>query len=61
MTSPSSSISSVHSGGARQDALARRKEFIRRRKQQADQQSADKVIQVRDLEKKNTQSGPNFR
>lgn len=45
MTSPSSSISSVHSGGARQDALARRKEFIRRRKQQADQQSADKVIQ----------------
>ncbi|CAB3403082.1 unnamed protein product [Caenorhabditis bovis] len=45
MASPSSSVSSVHSGGARQDALARRKEFIRRRKQQADQQGADKVIQ----------------
>ncbi|CAI5446386.1 unnamed protein product [Caenorhabditis angaria] len=45
MASPSSSVSSIHSGGAKQDALARRKDFIRRRKQQADQQGADKVIQ----------------
>ncbi|CAD6187849.1 unnamed protein product [Caenorhabditis auriculariae] len=45
MASPSSSVSSIHSGGAQKDALARRKEFIRRRKAQADQQGADKVIQ----------------
>lgn len=43
MISAGSSMSSVNSGGAK-DALSRRKDFIRRRKQQADQQGADKVI-----------------
>uniref|UniRef100_A0A1I7X9C4 Gelsolin-like domain-containing protein n=1 Tax=Heterorhabditis bacteriophora TaxID=37862 RepID=A0A1I7X9C4_HETBA len=40
-----SSVSSVQSGTKEKDPVARRKDFIRRRKQQADQEDASKVIQ----------------
>ncbi|KAK6055740.1 hypothetical protein COOONC_06755 [Cooperia oncophora] len=44
--SPSSSISSLQSTTKEKDPVARRKDFIRRRKQQTDQEDASKVIQV---------------
>ncbi|PIO63870.1 leucine Rich repeat-containing domain protein [Teladorsagia circumcincta] len=43
--SPSSSISSLQSTTKEKDPVARRKDFIRRRKQQTDQEDASKVIQ----------------
>ncbi|VDL83066.1 unnamed protein product [Nippostrongylus brasiliensis] len=43
--SPSSSISSLQSTTKEKDPVARRKDFIRRRKQQTDQGDASKVIQ----------------
>ncbi|VDK53588.1 unnamed protein product [Anisakis simplex] len=43
--SPSSSISSVPSSGPHKDPVARKKEFLKRRRMQADSQGANKVIE----------------
>ncbi|VDO53352.1 unnamed protein product [Brugia timori] len=44
--SPSSSVSSVPSSATQKDPVARKKEFLRRRRMQADSQGANKVIEV---------------
>lgn len=44
--SPSSSVSSVPSSGTQKDPVARKKDFLRRRRLQADSQGASKVIEV---------------
>lgn len=44
--SPSSSVSSVPSSTTQKDPVARKKEFLRRRRMQADSQGANKVIEV---------------
>ncbi|VIO90379.1 Flightless-I protein homolog, putative [Brugia malayi] len=43
--SPSSSVSSVPSSATQKDPVARKKEFLRRRRMQADSQGANKVIE----------------
>ncbi|KHN73472.1 Protein flightless-1 -like protein [Toxocara canis] len=43
--SPSSSVSSVPSSSAHKDPVARKKEFLKRRRMQADSQDANKVIE----------------
>ncbi|ETN79136.1 leucine Rich repeat-containing domain protein [Necator americanus] len=54
--SPCSSISSLQSTTKEKDPVARRKDFIRRRKQQTDQEDASKVIQVTIREEMNDES-----
>lgn len=49
--SPSSSVSSLPSSTTQKDPVARKKEFLRRRKMQADSQGASKVIEVRSVAK----------
>lgn len=44
--SPSSSVSSVPSSATQKDPVARKKEFLRRRRMQADSLGANKVIEV---------------
>lgn len=51
--SPSSSVSSILSSPVPKDPFTRKKEFLRRRRMQADSQDANKVIEVLSSQIKN--------